>query len=341
LAWLVGVLFLRVIGAWATWWWVLPFGALGGVALGATNARISLWRSPVAIWSDPYAKYPRKFRVAYNTWSALYSQPGAEAEALEVLLRFFRTARPGILTYEEQESAVRSAAITLTKIVRREGGSVWKKGPELLRHERSFWLDLVLLTAAIRSGPGAQWLAYWQDSLDRYFNLPLSLRAKEGNLIENSFYLLRGDYHAANKEFEKARADYEKVLLPFGFGYRQIPYFTKREALANVYLQLGDEEGAIRQLQEAAFQYRMFKRFPYSIYLQMDRIYAKRHDLLRASDALGQLVRVATDDPKVRQEYAASLRAKGDKTAMQQTKESEFYAEHAVPPGDLRDAVRP
>lgn len=337
LAWCVGwglqYFHERYGKGWLAVFLLLPLAAF------ATQPRVELWRSPKALWTDAYRLYPRKFRVVYNTWNAHFLEGSNYEEALKMLTDYLQGLNPGTLTFEEQELVIQAAGVTLAREIDQEKSDIWKRGPELLAGLSDFWKDFILLSAGLRLSPGEAWLKYWEGAVERAEGARLSKRAREPNLANNSYYILRAQYFAKRGNRAAAIADYEAVLRQFPGKF--FPYWTKREDLGDLYLAEGREKDALLQYELASSQYRSYKRFPTDIYQKLAKIFYDRKDYMRAADALGQLVRVLSDDPELRQRYAAMLRAQRDKTAMQQTKEAEFYSEHAVSPFDTREAVSP
>ncbi|MGE3262551.1 MAG: hypothetical protein AB7K68_12290 [Bacteriovoracia bacterium] len=338
-AWLFTALFLKLASQTGKIFWAVPFSALLAVAVFATAPRIAVWQSTESLWQDAYQKYPKKFRIVFNTWSARAQRFRGGEEALPILLKYLEGLRPGNLTFEEQEIAVRSAASVLHQRLQREGGSIWKRGAALLGGKDDFWNAVILLTAGLNSLPDDHWLVAWEAAAEKFQDAKLSARTREPNLTNNTFYLLRAQYYAKSGNRRAAIADYENVFAQFPGKY--FPYWTKREELGDLYMLENREPAALLQYELAALQYRGYRRFPPSLYRKLAQIFRARKDILRTADALGQLVRVHSDDPALRQEYAELLRAKGDKAAMQQTKEAEFYSEHSISPLDLREAVSP
>ena len=111
--------------------------------------------------------------------------------------------------------------------------------------------------------------------------------------------------------------------------------------LGDLYLQAGREDAAIVQFEAAAFQYKVFKRFPQALQTKLYSIFRQRGDLHRASDAIGELVRVRTDDPSLRRLYASLLRLRQDRYALRQEGEAAYYEKYSVSPDDERESLRP
>ncbi|MGZ3713321.1 MAG: hypothetical protein ACXVBE_16270 [Bdellovibrionota bacterium] len=337
LAWMVAWLFLRALEFFPRQAWIIPFCLLVGVAWAGTEPRIEVWRSPVSLWLNAYEKYPKKFRVVYNSWSSLAQTPDGHGQALGILRKYLAGQRLGTLTYEEQETAVGAAAMAVKSLS--AGDDKWARAKELLGEKEDIWSALILLSAMMENKPDPKWLHAWQEAAERFQDSRLAAKAREPDLAVNTFYLLRAKYFVQAGDLRAAIRDYERVFNQFPGKY--FPYWTKREELGDLYMKVGKEGLALQQYQLATMQHLSYKRFPPSLYRKLIDIFLSRKDFERASDAIGQLVRVDSDNPEIRQQYAELLRLKGDKNALRQTKEAEFYAEHAIKALDLREAVRP
>lgn len=303
-------------------------------ALFFTLPRARLWESPTALWLDAHAKAPAKFRPAFNAALSLLEEGDAEG-CLRVLGATLSRLDPGALTWEQQELGLGAAAAALGSVARARGGSAAAAAASL---PVGFWRELAALKALPEKG-SASWEREWRAARARVGEPALSPRARDPRWVHHSFALERAASLAAAGRAREAAAAYEAVLL--GYTDRHIPYWTARESLADLYLALGREEEAVAQLELAAFQYKVFKRFPYRLQRKLYELHLKRGDIPRATDAIGELVRVHTDNVPLRRLYADLLARKKDRHAARQSGEAAYYERHAVRPGDEREIVRP
>ena len=130
-------------------------------------------------------------------------------------------------------------------------------------------------------------------------------------------------------------------MLFRSFQDTHFPYWTARETLGDLYLRAKRENEAVKQYELAAYQYKVFKRFPRELQMKLYSVFRDRGDLHRASDAIGELIRVRTDDPELRRLYADLLKERRDIHATRQAREADFYTRHAVGPTDDRELLRP
>jgi tetratricopeptide (TPR) repeat protein len=245
---------------------------------------------------------------------------------------------PASLRYEEQEQGLGLAVGAARGLAAERGVSVrelWRG----LGLPRDYWAELVLLRAEVGQVPAEAWDRAWEEALQRVRGAPLSPRSRDPRWVENSFLLLRARELERRGKDREALDLLERVILPFGAEH--FPYWYAREQLGDLYRKLGHEDDAIKQYELAAFQYKVFKRFPLGLQMKLYRIFRDRGDLYRASDAIGELVRVDTDDPAIRRLYAELLRKRNDRHAARQTQEADFYGKNAVKPGDEREILKP
>jgi len=327
--------------AWAVAW-LLPRRTIFPVLLLTlafahtfTLSRIHAWKSSTSLWLDAHSKAPSKFRVAYNTAASLEAAQDDGANALELLSSTFRLLKPGDLTFEEQQDGVRMAAEFLRSLADSRGVGIETLTAYL---PTGFWGELILLKATIEKD-SLNWQRAWQESLARLESAQLSPRAREPKLVQNTFLLLKAEHLALKGKRSQAIEIFERVILPFT--ERHFPYWTAREALAKLYAAEGREQEAIDQLVLAAYQYKVFKRYPEQLHRKLWELYLKQGDLPRATDAIGELVRVFTDSVSIRRLYADLLLAKKDRHAARQSSEADFYAENAVSPNDEREMLKP
>lgn len=344
-AWIVAALALYLTRRLPAWAWIAPLAVALVLVVPASAKRIEAWRSQDSLWASARALYPQKFRVVYNSWMANTQLPDHTEAALPILLDYLATTRPGTISYEEQELAVRGAAGVVNQLARERGGDPWRAGEEILGRPIPFWGDLILLVANLRSPSDGEWLRHWEAAVEKSARQSLARTATEPNWINNSFYLLRARYFVERGERKAAIADYERVFREFTRAYFGLPgvyfpYWILREELGDLYLAEGRAEDGILQYRMVANEFRGMRRFPYSVYAKLSRIFLARKETDLALDAMSHLLRVRSDDAELRHAYAALLREKGSKAAMRQTREAEFFSEHAVPVEDPREAIR-
>lgn len=298
-----------------------------------TLERVLDWSSPVRLWLDAHRKAPGKFRVAFNSAEALLSVADDPRGALEIFAVAFRHLKPGDLTIEQQETGISMAASALISLARERG----KKAEELLGDfPPGYWRELVLLQA-LHGEPG--WEKQWAAAKERVGNTPISPRARDPHFVENTFRLQWARHLKSKGRLVEALKGYESVILPFQ--ERHSPYWTFRETLGDLYRELGRDQEALAQYEQAAYQYKVFKRFPYELQGKLHELYLKQGDIPRATDAIGEVVRVYTDKAPLRRLYADLLHKKKDRHAARQSREADFYLRHAVLPTDDREILKP
>lgn len=299
-----------------------------------TLPRARLWQSPTALWLDAHAKAPEKFRPAFNAALGLLEE-GDDKGTLRVLGETLARLEPGALTWEQQELGLGTVAAALVAAARARAETPAAVASAL---PAGFWRELALLKATGGKGSAA-WEKEWSAARARVGEPALSPRARDPRWVAHSFALERAAALAAGGRTREAAAAYEAVLL--GYTDRHIPYWTARESLADLYLALGREKEAVAQLELAAFQYKVFKRFPLQLQRKLYELHLKHGDLPRATDAIGELVRVYTDNVELRRLYADLLTAKKDRHAVRQAGEALYYERHAIGPDDEREIVSP
>lgn len=300
-----------------------------------TLPRAMLWAKPSALWLDAHAKAPTKFRAAFNGALSLVEEADDSEGALRLLGSTLASLAPGALSWEQQEQGLGTAASTLRSLA----ALTAKPASELAGvFPEGFWRELLLLKASGERGSPA-WEKQWAEARKRVGSPQLSPRARDPAWVEHSFQLESAAALAEAGKTREAVAAFEAVIL--GYADRHIPYWTAREALADLYMALGRESEAVEQLELTAFQYKVFKRFPYRLQRKLYELQLKRGDLARATDAIGELVRVYTDNVALRRLYADLLAARDDRHAARQSAEAAFYERNSVSPSDEREIVRP
>jgi|GEM_PF-3700104 len=300
-----------------------------------TLPRVEQWRKPTELWLDAHRKAPGKFRVAYNSAVSLMVTRDDSQGALALLGGTYARLQPGDLTYEQQEEGLRTAASALASL---SASRLVSEESLLAEFPPGFWRELLLLKATMQKNPKT-WHSAWKAALTKVEMFPLSGRARDPQLVRNSFLLLKAEQLERSGREKEAAEVYEQVILPFQ--ERHFPYWTAREALGDLYMSLGRDELAIEQFEKAAYQYKVFKRFPFQLQSKLYELYLKHGDLPRASDSIGELVRVYTDNAKLRRLYADLLAAQQDRHAARQALEAEFYSGNAISPTDEREIIRP
>ncbi|MGZ3684922.1 MAG: tetratricopeptide repeat protein [Bdellovibrionota bacterium] len=303
-----------------------------------TLSRVLDWSSPARLWLAAYERAPEKVRVAFNAASFVETYDGDTEKAIRLLVKTLAHHPPGSARYQEQTELVAFLAGSLDSLAQDQG-----KKPREVAQELGlgggFWGELVQLEEKIGKVPGEQWRADWQAALSRVADTPVSPRAQDLFWVKNSFLLLKGKELRLEGKIPQARELYERVIL--AFSYSHIPYWIERENLGDLYAASGNDEQAIKQYELAAFQYKVFKRFPPLLQQKLFSLFSKRGDMHRASDALGELVRLRTDDPELRGRYAEYLRRIGSRHAVRQEREAEFYGRNSVSASDPREQLRP
>jgi tetratricopeptide (TPR) repeat protein len=330
-AWLFALITLRVprLAAVCLVATILPF------AYHSAKARIEIWRSPETLWRDAYEKYPGKLRIVYNVWWSLITKEEKAAEALAIMQRFLVSQPAGALTYEDQEISLTSMANALRQSAKRSSRSIEAEARQIFG-PLEYWSGLILLKATINE---PHWRERWKEARAVALHTPLSPRPRDPEFIAHVFDLQLADYYIRVGNQKEALRLFEKVLL--AFPRRHFPFWTKREDLGDLYHAAGRDEEALEQYEAAAYQYKVFKQFPGSLHRKLHEIYMSRKDYLRASDALGEILRVRTDDPDLRRQYASLLSRIGSQNAAQQFREADFYSQRRIFPQDRREIVRP
>lgn len=305
------------------------------MAGGSTSGRIEDWRTPRALWENAYRKYPGKFRIVFNTWWSQVSEDPNSELAPRTLLGFLRTRLPGSLTYEEQEVALTSLGNSLKRISQATGKTAREEGARLFG-EPDFWSSLAVLKATMQE---KDWERHWNSALELSLKQPVSERVREPNYVQQIFDIQRADFYRANGRGSEALKILEKIIL--SYPERHFPFWIKREALGDLYVAAGREEEALNQYEAASYQHKVFKQFPPELYEKLYVIYLKRGDFLRASDAIGELLRVHSDDSALRLQYATMLEKIHSRNAAQQFSEADFYAHKQIALTDDREIVRP
>lgn len=307
--------------------------------VGITLPRVLDWSSEVAIWSAAGREAPTKFRIAFNLASALIKERGDTEGAARALAQTFTGMAPGGLSFEEQSEAIDSLGQWLRMVAVERGVEARGLWREWAGDIGEFWFELVLLRAERDAIPFAAWEKKWEDGLRRARSVSVSPRANDPKWVENTFTLMKVDALMLHARHAEAFALLETVIR--SFPQRHFPYWTMRETLGDLYREAGREDEALAQYEAAAFQFKVFKRFPVPLHRKIYEILRARGDWLRASDAIGELVRVQTDNPELRALYAELLQRQNHRHASRQAKEAAFYAQHAVTEQDERERVGP
>lgn len=317
--------------------WIFPvLAALIGLSTHFALQRVPVWSTAASIWEDSYQKYPNKFRVVFNTAIYRAQVSGNFESALIIFYQYFRSVSPGMLPYQQQELITDVAANFLTYLGKdKEGILRVHKSQE----GKSFLADLSLLKALRGKDDFALWRKRWQEALSNYKALPLASGSDDDEVVAHSLELLLAMELISRGQREEAFALLEKVILPFEGVH--IPYWTKREALGDLYLSKGETIKALEQFELAATQYKVFKQFPETIHRKIYSIRVQQNDYLRASDAMGELTRLHTDDPEIRRLYAEALSRSQSRHATRQLREAEFYSGKFIRPNDEREFIRP
>ncbi|HEY8280775.1 MAG TPA: hypothetical protein VIH99_14185 [Bdellovibrionota bacterium] len=312
---------------------------LGVMAWGGTASlqRALVWRSPAGLWLDAFQKSPAKFRVAFNAMSLIEREREDPVLALQVFRSALQHLPPGALTYEEQDTGTDMAVAILKRLAASQGKNPSQLASEFFPDEGNFWREMLLLKAGMSEG--GDWEGAWRKAKDRVGAPALSARARDPLWVQNSFRLLHAQVLAAQGKDALALQEFESVILPFGDTH--FPYWTARVALGDLYLRAGAETKALRQYELAVYQYKVYKRFPAELHKRLYRAYEKQKDLVRAADALGEIVRVNPDDPVLRRAYAELLAATHSRHALRQFREADYYSRHAVSAQDAREFLRP
>jgi tetratricopeptide (TPR) repeat protein len=334
LAWGAGLLLVSSRRAW-----LAP--VLAGLVVYLTaeaRQRVPHWRSTSALWSDAYEKYPGKFRVVFNTATYLVQNDGDFRQAAEIFFRFFAGIRPGHLPYQQQEIAARFVANSLRYLG--EGQEMAIVGAfQELGGKGHFFSEYSLLRALKGIEPEARWLERWQGVRDAFRHSPRSERSEDPAAVAHTLDILLAEQLREAGRLSEATEALERVL--FQFRGTHIPYWNAREALGDLYRAQGEREKALEQFDLAATQYKVFKQFPLELHKKIYALRLEQDDYHRASDAMGELVRVYSDDPQIRALYAESLGRMGHRHAARQLREAEFYSRFYISPQDEREFIRP
>lgn len=315
-------------------------GAIAGAAVlallafGATAPRVAVWQSSTSLWMDALEKYPTKFRIMYNTAHAILREGGLPGAAAEILLARLREIPPGSLSYEHQDMVTNSLVSMLKGRPQREGIR-----EELERELPEFWADFVYLKFRLDEASEREWMDEWKRIRAKYEADIREYDVREPGMRARSLDLLAGAFLQKRGKLREALRYIEPVVL--GFEERHMPYWTARERMAEIYLALGRRDEALEQLDMLSYQYKVFKRFHVKVLMKLYELYYEKGDLVRASDAVGEILRVKTDDPKIRSLYARLLEERKHRHAASQKREADFYRENAISVTDLREAVSP
>lgn len=331
IGWALGMVFLWAQSAWIT---PLLFLVVGLASVGAQN-RLKVWQSTSSLWQDCYRKYPTKFRVAFNAASFQIQDQADFSAALVTLKTYFAKILPGEIPHQQQEMATRMAGNILRYLGKDEAG-IRKLHAAT---DGGFYADYILLKALNGMVSSAEWLALWQKTLMAHESSPISANAEEPQVVRHSMELLKAGFLAESGDRVGSRALYERVL--FTFERSHMPYWVARESLGDIYRDLGMREAALEQYELCSFQHKVFKQFPQELHRKIYELRIAEKDFIRASDALGELVRVQSDNPQIRRLYAETLARAKNKNATRHEKEAAFYEQSYIPPQDEREIIRP
>ncbi|MCO5141643.1 MAG: hypothetical protein M9962_00975 [Oligoflexia bacterium] len=305
----------------------LVFFVLSFSLVPIAKSRAQDWRSAYSLWSDAYEKYPSKYRIALNT--AYYASLELEDRrpAIKIACKLLNETPPGDLTYEQQELLLSFIKGNLGIVMNNLNSKTSINDIDKYCLLNGFWKDLFKLKLTLPWQEKDEWLDQYEKTYNEYSSKePINLRASL-SYYAHTLEVYLGFFYVRLEDWQNARLQFEKVL--FNYKDRHSPYWQIRENLGDAYRKLGLYEKAAEQYELCMYQYKVFKRFPKSLLEKMIENYKQLNDLVRAKDSLGEMIRVYTDDPRVRDAYATALEELNDRHAGSQRKEANFYLRNA------------
>ena len=307
----------------------------------ATYVRIPVWRSASSIWKDTYEKYPGKFRAAVNLSHALIKEQQDYDQAGILLFKFMKSIAPGQLPFEQFDQSAAFLTIIMRKKMneRKEIASLLERwAPATGEPLDAFWREYYSTRVEMSFLPPTDWMAHWL-KMQNFTKNPNLAVGQDKNAVENYLLILAADFYSEKGDFISAKKYLEPVIL--AFSDRHFPNWPKRENLGDLYMKFGSVDAALEQYEMASYQYKVFKRFNTGLLMKIYQIYEQKNDIARASDAIGELVRVRTDDPQLRALYAKILEKRRDKHAITQGAEARFYEQKGLRSNDEKETIKP
>lgn len=286
--------------------------------------RLQIWQSAASLWQDAYTKEP-KFRSAYNLAYALLMEQNQPEKALRLITNEMQRIGVGTLPYEEQELAVHLAIGAIRNLPKTiEWQSIVADG---------FWKEYIALQLTL--GQKEFW-PLWQQAWNKYSTQVLPGKRDPGAL-RNILKLIVAEQWKREGDRQKA---IENILFVFSsFKETHFPYWTVQETLGDLYWEVGDKEKALEWYTIVSEQYKVYKRFPRHVLMRMYQIHLELGDRTRAKDAMGELLRVYTDDPEIRERYAELLF--DHKNAARHMREAKYYKNYGKQGFQEKDVIRP
>jgi hypothetical protein len=288
--------------------WVLPL-----LSLPLSHARIGEWRSSVSLWQSAHQLYPGSFRIIYNLATSKIQELGTHGAAIADLLNYLRKAP--VLRFEQWDRMLDfTARAVLQESI--ESGKPWigLLGP--LDHPSLYFLALRIegMEKSVPQGPlksdAPPLLLSWLSPVSKLRVIDLLRLAEAERASQDRNWIL------AAKLWSGLFAQFEEDHSPI---------WPKRKNLAQALDELGRKAEAQKQFELLAFQYKVYKQYPADVFLPLLRIYEEQGDWRRASDVLGELLRVQTDDPDLRERYSAYLEKQGMVEAKSQREKAARY----------------
>lgn len=286
----------------------------------SAKKRAADWESPLKLWTSAYKLYPEKFRVRFNLSRAIRRETGDIAESFRMHWGYLGTQGFLATTYHRQMDLMRFLMSQWEAISREE---------RLKLEVNNVWQEIIVNGAALSRARGIPtgWIEWKRKKLkagdERVMAIISILEAKKLAQLPGQE---RTALEVLSVVIEQQKKDHH-------------PYWIEEEMLGNLYLSLGRKEEALRHLVRAARIYKVFKRFPRELHFKIYDLFWERGDWARASDAMGELVRVFSDDTEVRELYWKALEKAGHANALSQAKHLSFY--RGNPLSKEKEIIRP
>jgi len=287
---------------------VLSFGGillLVFLTIGA-HGRAREWESSLKLWTSAHKLYPEKFRIRFNLARAMRRDGGDTVEAFRLYWDYLGKDGFLVAPYQRQMEVIRFLIAQWDRVSAEEKVKIEVKNSW---HE-IVWKGASLEKAKTIPEDWKRWKQSRATDLDERQKTIVSIlevkklvRIPEGK--RKALRILKEILDGQKKDHH--------------------PYWVEDEILGDLYLSEGKINEALFHFNRAARIFKVFKRFPRELHLKIYRIYWEQGDWIRASDALGELVRLLSDDVEVRALYVQALKKMESVNASSQAKHLSFY----------------